>query len=244
MVISLTVPLNIVWAEEEEPAGDEEATFISVAPDALIILDLSGSMKFNPNGADNLVYGNSTSCTASSTYCNYSDCSGGFCKDTHTNCSTNCSRLAIAKRALFNILDNDNNSTINSADSDSLGIRIGFMRFKDIGDGNSGNDTSGNYNSGSIKLVTKISELGKETGTSYSLTYCGNSGTCASTATSCTKGECIVGETYGGGTPIASSLKEAKKYLDDHKASDLSKACRQKFVDFNYRWCRYIRLQR
>jgi Tfp pilus tip-associated adhesin PilY1 len=233
LIVYLSASAAFVWADEEAPAGDEEATFISVAPDALIVLDLSGSMKFNPDGNETYLYGSGTACISDTTNCKSTrsvDCSGGFCESATSTCGVDCTRLAIAQRALFNILDNDNNNIINSADSDSLGIRIGFMRFKDIGDGQSGNDTAGDYTKGSIKLVTKISELGKETGTSYSLTYCGNSTSCSSTVASCSTGECIAGETYGGGTPLASALRETKKYLDDHKAQDPEKDCRQKFV--------------
>jgi hypothetical protein len=94
-----------------------------------------------------------------------------------------------------------------------------------------GNDTSGDYSSGNIKLVTQISAMGATTsGTSYSLTFCGNSTSCASTVTSCTTGECIIGESVAGGTPLASALGEARTYLNAHKASDPCALCRNKFV--------------
>jgi hypothetical protein len=176
-----------------------------------------------------VIYGTSN-CVPDTTVCTGAGCIDGFCTTSRTGCNTNCSRLAIAKRALFNILDNDGNNIINSADSDSLGVRIGYMRFVNIGDGQKGNDTGNDYTRGSIKLITKISELGADTGTSYSLTYCGNSSTCARAVPTCASGECIVGAAASGGTPLASSLKEVKKYLDDHKARDSAKACRQKFV--------------
>lgn len=239
LILLFCLSLNIAWAQEEEelePAGDEQGTFLSVTPDALIVLDLSGSMNFNPLGEDGYAYGSSFSCSKDTTKCKntwgYSTkCSSGFCSDNKLpNCKVDCSRLAIAKRALFSILDDDGNNIINKADTDSMNIRIGFMRFKDISDGKKGNDTGNDYTKGAIKLVTKISELGVESGTSYSLTYCGNSTSCASTVTKCTKGECIVGETATGGTPLSSSLREAKKYLDDHKAKDPGGACRDKFV--------------
>ena len=40
----------------------------------------------------------------------------------------------------------------------------------------------------------------------------------------------IKNETHGGRTPLAVQLKEAKKYLDDHKAGDTAKECRKKFI--------------
>lgn len=58
-----------VWAEEEEAAGDETATFTSTnSPDALIILDLSGSMAFNPAGGE-YKYGSSSSCVPDTVNC-------------------------------------------------------------------------------------------------------------------------------------------------------------------------------
>lgn len=215
--------------EEEPPAGDESGTFISVAPDALIVLDLSGSMKFNPMGEENRNYGSTFSCAPDTTNCKSTwsvSCSNGFCQNTLTKCKVDCTRLAIAKRALFNLFDNDGNNVINNADSDSLGIRIGYMRFYNC----SADDTGNSYSSGCNKLVTTISSLGSETGTSYQKTYCGHSTVCNSSVTACSTGECIVGAAASGGTPIATSLREAKMYLDTHKASDAAKDCRQKFV--------------
>ena len=208
-------------ANGEDPPCDEQATFISVAPDALILLDLSGSMDYNPAGGNNK-YGNSLSCVADTTHCgsNTDPQENGFRSSSTSGCNVDCSRLAIAKRALFNIMDDDNNNKIDSADSDSLGVRLGFMRFRD------GNDTSGNYASGNIKLIRGI-------GSTYQQIYClaSATGSCASTLTSCVaSGECIVGETDNGGTPLASALKEAKLYLDYHKGLDSAKDCRQKFV--------------
>jgi Tfp pilus tip-associated adhesin PilY1 len=257
-IISLFAAVCAVYADYE-PAGDESATFVSVAPDALIVLDLSGSMLFNPAGADNYIYGSSSSCVADTTNCTagssggcaargghtgpdpgpgpggggvipggtIGDCSGGYCKSAVTNCNIDCSRLAIAQRALFNVLDNDDNDIINNADSDSLGIRIGYMNFSNC----SSDDTGNSYSSGCNKLVTTISALGSQTGTSYSLTYCGSSSSCASSVIGCSgSASCIAGASATGGTPLATSLKEAKQYLDAHKASDPSAACRKKFV--------------
>jgi len=160
---------------------------------------------------------------------NKCDAINGFCNDqSQADCKTNCSKLAIAKRALFSILDDDKSGTIDALDAVSMGIRIGFMRFTN------GDDTAGDYASGANQVVDVISTItggvSSNNQTSYQLTYCGNSTSCASTVTSCTSGECIVGESATGGTPLASALKEAKTYLDTHKAGDAYKVCRQKFV--------------
>ena len=60
-------------------ATDETALFTtSTAPDALIVLDLSGSMAWNPAG-DDLTYGSTDSCSADTANCSGTGCSGGFC---------------------------------------------------------------------------------------------------------------------------------------------------------------------
>ena len=196
--------------DTDDPAEDEAGTFLSVSPDALIVLDLSGSMAWNPAGGTN-IWGSSLSCT------------GTFYASSGPGHNVNCSRVAIAKRALFSVLDDDNNGTINDQDAKSLNVRIGYMRFRD------GDDTGGDYSKGNNRMISNISKLGSNTGTSYQMTYCGNSITCSDSST-CSKGECIASASATGGTPLTSSLKEAFSYLNVHKASDAAKACRQKFV--------------
>ncbi|MCG6533410.1 MAG: VWA domain-containing protein [Syntrophales bacterium LBB04] len=182
-------------------------------------------------------YAHDSSCTADTYNCrwseSWSDCANGFCASSHsssrrscahacttapcnhscttTSCSTqcvsggctkSCSRLAIAKRSIFNILDDNNDNTVNSADETSLGVRLGYMRFYGCGD----DDTGNSYTSGCNSLIKSI-------GSSYS-----------SINTS------VQSESASGGTPLASALREAKLYLDDNKAADASRNCRQKFV--------------
>ena len=205
------------------PDTAEEALFTtSVAPDALILLDLSGSMAWNPSG-DDKPYGNSLSCTADTTHCTGSGCSGGFCGSSKTNCSVNCSRLAIAKRAIFDLLDDNDNGTINSTDEGSLGVRLGYMRYYDC----NSDDTGGSYTSGCIQIPGSSSSSRRYINSKYSQIYCNSN-------TSCTVGSTgsysVGGASASGGTPLASSLGEAKIYLDAHKAADSAGACRQKFV--------------
>lgn len=204
---------GVARADDDEIVDDtnEAALFtISLAPDALLILDLSGSMDWNPEGGNN-IWGNS-SCTAPF----YSSSGSGH--------STNCSRLAIAKRAIFGILDDNGDNSVNAADETSLNVRIGYMRFYN------GNDTGGNYLSG-------YNRLSKAIGQSYSTIFCNTTrsagctinSTCASRCSDSTR--CINSECANGGTPLAASLNEAKLYLDAHKADDgLAGACRQKFA--------------
>ena len=212
-----------VWAQTDDeipPANDEQDTFGGAAPDVLIILDLSGSMEWNPAGGTN-IYAAPTD-TA---------CAGPFYSTSDGGTRINCSRVAIARRALFSVMDANNDGKIDSGDESVLNVRIGYMRFRGslYSDGN---DTGGNYASGSNKLVTEISKMGAaKTGTSYAQTYCGSSkGTCYQTS-DCRSETCINYKTSPtGGTPLTASLKEAKKYLDAHKAADPGKACRKKFV--------------
>jgi hypothetical protein len=203
----------------------DEATFASVAPDALIVLDLSANMNLNPAGGTKK-WGYSTSCVADTTHCIGANCADGFCANSTDNasCTTDCSRLAMAKRSIFDILDDDNNGVINSQDSNSLGIRFGFLRFRD-GE-NSSNDITPNYNAGQILLIKPIAAT-------YQSIYCGAtaSGSCATTATTCADGgECIANEYASGGASVARALNESLLYLNDHKAADSAGSCRQKFA--------------
>lgn len=207
-----------------DTATCDQETFTSVAPDAVILLDLSRNMNLNPAGGTN-TYGAGTACVADEATCvsgvGNTDPNYGFSAVSTGSCTTVCSRLAIAKRAIFDLLDDDNSNVIDNQDANSLGIRFGLMRF--LG----GDDyPTEDYNAGFSKLI-------KEIGTSYQNIYCGASaasGQCVISDT-CASGECVANETASGGAGIARALHEAKLYLDDHKTADGDTgACRQKFV--------------
>lgn len=204
--------------------ADESTLFTSVAPDALIVLDLSGSMLYAPVG--------NTTYTLNASKCNgYSDphyaspdsvnhpyecpiscyssppkwcadeaCSSSFYRSSGTGHTIDCSRVAIAKRAIFDILDDNDDDIVDDQDEVSLNIRIGYMRFYN------GDDTGGNYSSGNNILMTAI-------GFNYSDIW-----------------SSVSGANANSGTPLVSSLNEAKLYLDYHKSKDKAGACRQKFV--------------
>ncbi len=216
MIAMLGIALLLISTGTVRADDDElDALFTSsLAPDALIVLDLSGSMNWNPEGGSD-IYSN-TSCT------------GPFYSSTawwRPAYNYDCSRLAVAKRAIFNILDDNGSNTITSADETSLGVRIGYMRFYNA----SADDTGGSYTSGSNKLMKAI-------GIRYSNLFCGSNSSCSdSIPTVSGSGSCsatnVRNECAWGGTPLASSLAEAKLYLDVHKTADgLAGACRQKFV--------------
>jgi len=221
------------------PTGEEAVFATSVAPDALIVLDLSGSMRWSPAGGtmyinpsyncgDDVPYYASSGtgfkeCTidAYGTVPYYGDtsCAGPFyISNSHTGYTTDCRRASIARRAIFDVLDDNNDNSITSSDETSLNIRVGYMRFTN------GDDTGGDYGSGNNKYTYAI-------GTKYSLVYCGSNTSCSVSDTCANKCVDNTSEPGNSGTPLAAALNEAKLYLDANKAADTqAKDCRQKFV--------------
>jgi hypothetical protein len=156
--------------------ADESAMFSTVAPDALVVLDLSGSMSWTPAGGTATTSG--LPCTANT-----------------------CSRLDIAKTALFKMFDSDSNNLIDSNDESNLNIRIGYMRFY----GCQTDESSVNYTSGCNTLKYDIN-------TQYSKIYCNKSApnTCVITDGSA---PCIKTESASGGTPLGASYQKQKLIL-------------------------------
>jgi len=192
------------------PPSDESALFTnSNSPDALILLDLSGSMEWNPAGGTN-IYGNSS-------------CSGSFYSYSTAGYTTDCSRLAIAKRSIFKILDDTGNGTIDSQDEGSLGVRMGYMRFYNC----SGDDTGNDYTNGCVQIPGANSSSRRYIGSKYSQIYCNSNSSCT---VSSTGSYSVGGASATGGTALASALGEAKVYYDAQKAADAAGDCRKKFV--------------
>ena len=137
-------------------ADDTVLFTANVAPDVLILLDLSGSMLAAPQGEN--LWGADSTCAlplygSSGTGHTYypcwaagdgdpvnsrmwvnpttdPTCAGPFwTKDsTHTK---DCGKLTAAKQTIFDILNDNNDDKINSSDETSLAIRMGYMRFRD-----------------------------------------------------------------------------------------------------------------
>ncbi len=214
-------------------ADDTDLFLAQIPPDALIILDLSGSMKWTAAGSTMYVSG--TDCTIDGPFypksggdhtfaCSnlsqtggpiYGDssCTGPFYKTSGVGHDTNCSKLAIGKRSLFDLLDDTNDGLITVADETSLGIRLGYMRFYDCG--NYTTETGDNYTSGCNTLRREIMEIGSD---NYSQLW-----------------SFINGESALGGTPLAFALKEGKLYFDwtkspDNPQRDPARDCRKKFA--------------
>jgi hypothetical protein len=202
-------------------ADDTDLFMIQVPPDVLIILDLSGSMNWVPAGST--LYVSGVDCNIDGPYYNtyntshptqctnlsqsggprYGDstCNGPFYEASGTGHTTNCSRLAIAKRAIFDILDNNDSGGINSQDQTSLGVRFGYMRYYGCG-----SDTGTDYNNG---CNTKV----KDFNTAYDQIN-----------------NAVQSEGASGGTALVYSMSEAMLYIEASKSGDTAAACRKKFV--------------
>jgi len=233
--ITAALIIFFIFTDIIQSDADDTDLFLSqITPDALILVDQSGSMNWTIVGSTMYVSGTSCSIdgpfypaydpTNHPTKCSnlsqtsgpiYGDssCNGPFYRTSSSGHERNCSRLAIAKGAIFNLLDDNNDNVIDSHDETSLGIRLAYMRFRD------GDDTAADYNAGNIRLARKNTSGCTEStdalgiGSSFSDIF--NRVNCAGA---------------NSGTPLASSLNEGKLYLDAHKAGDNAGACRKKFV--------------
>ena len=134
------------WAAIET---SEVGLFTAVAPDAMIVLDLSGSMKWNPPG-DHDSWNNPTNSTATPP-ARVPSTTIRACRATRPYCS----RFEIARKTLFSILDDNRDGTVNANDETSMNIRFGLGKFQ---------------GSSYVKL--------RDIATKYSVIYCGNNTSC------------------------------------------------------------------
>jgi Tfp pilus tip-associated adhesin PilY1 len=156
-------------------------------------------------------------------------CAGPFYTSSGTGHTTNCSKIQIAKRSIFQLMDYNSTGTIDSSDVTNLGVRLGFMTYYNC---SSSNSTTYSYPAGSstscIQLAWPLTLSDNVTPTPFANIYCNNT-TCASTVTSCTgTHECVVGETVTGGTPLGNAIAQGTNYLSYQKTLDTSATCRQK----------------
>lgn len=193
--------------------ADETALFNSTPPDVLVMIDMSFSMKRNPAGALSPAYGNAD------------------CSVIDSWSSNDCRRYVIAKRAIFNLLDDNRDGKIDSSDETSLNVRFGYGTYYVDWD-----------------YATEVTSPRRGIGTPYADLYCNSNGN----GTACTgvhykllgqstdpfcaaqaaagKPLSLYCEELGTNTPMNNTLQAMKTYLDTHKAADPSKACRQKFA--------------
>ncbi len=154
------------------------------------------------------------------------NCNNGFCQNnTRSDCNVDCSKLAIAKRSIFNFLDDNNDGQLTGADKTSLGVRLGYMRFYNCSSSSpeTGSSPTYNYSAGCNTLVRAIDSP-------YSAIYCGDNTSCSSSTAGSGTSSTVSGESAAGGTPLSSAEREAALYLDWHKSQDAAAACRNKFV--------------
>ena|GEM_PF-172693 len=201
-------------------------------------------------------------CQACNTVCSISDGSNNYPLYGDPNCSvayysntnttgytTDCSKIQIAKLAIFSLMNATNSGTLTSADVNSLGVRLGYMNYyncqssgacstysyPNVCQSISGASDASIYGSSSscIQLIWPLTEPDDVTTTPYSDIYCNNSTSCLSTNTSsCTTSspqmKCVAGATPSGGTPLGAALQQGATYLTYQKLCDPSSACRQK----------------
>ena len=172
-------------------------------------------------------------CSVASSGISYGDtaCAGPFYSSSGTGHTTDCSKIEIAKRSLFQLMDNNDDNSVTSTDLTSLGVRLGFMTYYNC---SSSNDNTYSYPAGSssscIQLAWPLTTSDNVTPTPYANIYCNNT-SCLSTVTSCTGShECVVGESVTGGTPLGSALAQGTTYLSYQKTLDTSATCRQKSI--------------
>jgi hypothetical protein len=188
------------WAGDD---NTEEGLFTAIAPDAMIVLDLSGSMKWNPPG-DRDSWNNATNIYSNAA------CSGPFYDDqSHTGYTTLCSRYEIARKTLFSVLDDNRDGTVNADDESSMNIRFGLGKFQG-------------------SAYTKLRDIAAK----YSEIYCGSSTCTVDQAANGTKNirYALSSSSVTGATPLVTALSSVKSYLDANKANDSYRSCRQKFA--------------
>ena len=185
LALFIIIPIMIIATQSD--ASDEELFSAHVPPDALIILDMSGSMNWDLAGTG----------------------SPGFPNR----------RIDIARNVIYDLLDdnddgknsNNDGSYINSNDESSLNVRLGYMRFRNIGAADS--DDGDPFN-GKIKIFKNETEISAQ----YSKIW-GKVSDPTETALGC--------------TPLGATLVEGKKYFQDNvNPNDTAIACRQKFIIF------------
>ena len=185
----------------------DQALFSAVSPDAMIVLDLSGSMRWNPKGEVDSSqeplrrFGNDT-------------CSGeNFYSAPQPGFTTDCARYLIAKRAIYKILDDNKDGVIDVKDEAGLNVRLGFWKF-----------SSGN-------------RMHREIGQPYAAIWCGAGSCAGVDSVYAGEDTILYWtdktsekQRVYGSTSLATCMEAVKPYLDGNKKTDSYKNCRYKFV--------------
>jgi len=181
--LALFIGFSMLIVVAQSNASDEDLFSTTVPPDALIILDMSGSMNWDPAG---------------------------------NAASAPDRRIDIARSVILDLLDDNDDGTVDGNDDTSLNVRLGYMRFRNIGADD--NDDGDPFN-GNIKIFKKEgNQPFTEIGAPYSDIW--NKVSDAA-------------ETAGGCTPLGATLVEGKKYFKDYiNPKDTAIACRLKYLIF------------
>ena len=99
LTLALFTIFSIMIFVAQVDATDEELFSANVPPDALIILDMSTSMNWDPAG---------------------------------NSASFPNRRIDIARSVIKDLLDDNDDGDINTVDEQSLNVRLGYMRFRNI----------------------------------------------------------------------------------------------------------------
>ena len=228
----------------------ETGLFTNVAPEAMIVLDMSGSMKWNPPGdvfrcpgGANSCYYKSSDCVANQSLPTYNDYRTSYTPPYTYNCVN----------AVLKLYSNPTCSgPFYNTSTEMTGYSTNCARFliardvlyKLLDDNKDGriftdDDASLNIRFGFGKFQGGYYSEWKPIGNSYRNTYCGAP---YSTYTACTNltwynpGDikCIAAQmstsVVTGATPLALALESTKTTLDTKKAADTYKNCRQRFA--------------
>ena len=119
---------------------------------------------------------------------------------------------------IFDLLDDNNDGTVDENDDTSLNVRLGYMRFRNIVEYDNDDGDPFNGNIKTFKEDKKIDQLSTEIGAPYSNIW---------------KRVSDAAETAVGCTPLGATLVEAKKYIMDYvNPNDTAITCRLKYIIF------------
>ena len=205
----LCAVLAIVLTGSIAVAADttDQALFAAVPPDALLVLDLSGSMRWNPKGEFDSSqepirrFGNDT-------------CSGDAFYDTpRAGFATDCARYLIAKRAVYTLLDDNRDGVIDVRDEAGLDVRLGFWTF------------------------SSDNRRRRDIGQPYAAIWCGAGACTGSETYAAGENSILFWtdralerQRVYGSTSLAACMEAVKPYLDGHRQTDAYRGCRMKFV--------------
>ena len=210
LAVWLAVTLVVVILCSAVRAGEtgEQALFAPVSSDAMIVLDLSKSMRFNPRDDHDSSqeplrrYGNDA-------------CSGELFFDApQPGHATDCARYLIAKRILYRILDGNGDGVIDARDEGGHRARLGFWTF------------------------STTNRRQRDIGQPHAAIWCGGSACSGLEPTVYSGDNTVLYWTdsrqekqrVAGNTALAGCLEAVKPYLDDHRRADAYRSCRKKFV--------------